>query len=35
VFNIFYDKLSRLICCKHQEIADKVESRFFHNIVRT
>jgi len=26
---MFYDKLSRLICCKYQEIAEKVESRLF------
>jgi len=24
VFNIFYDQLSRLICCKYQSIAEKV-----------
>jgi len=28
VFNIFYDQLSRLICRKYQQIAEKVESRF-------
>jgi len=32
---LFDDKLSCLIYCKYQQIAEKVESKFFHNFLRT